>query len=126
MQDMTSETVLVVCNESRLADELLEALFRNGVDAVGPVDSARMALAVATHGQPTLAVIANPPTGRRGAVELAQALERDWGIRSWILDDAVSERDKGASDLAWSANPRQIEGLRRVLGRADEIDAVCL
>ena len=65
-------------------------------------------------------------TGRRGAVELVQALERDWGIRSWILDDAVSERDKGASDLAWSANPRQIEGLRRVLGRADEIDAVCL
>ena len=126
MQDMTSETVLVVCNDSRLADELLEALFRNGVDAVGPVDSARMALAVATHAQPTLAVIANPPTGRRGAVELAQALERDWGIRSWILDDAVSERDKGASDLAWSANPRQIEGLRRVLGRADEIDAVCL
>ncbi len=126
MQDMTSETVLVVCNDSKLADELLEALFRNGVDAVGPVDSARMALAVATHAQPTLAVIANPPTGRRGAVELAQALERDWGIRSWILDDAVSERDKGASDLAWSANPRQIEGLRRVLGRADEIDAVCL
>lgn len=126
MQDMTSETVLVVCNDSKLADELLEALFRNGVDAVGPVESARMALAVATHAQPTLAVIANPPTGWRGAVELAQALERDWGIRSWILDDAVSERDKRPSDLAWSANPRQIEGLRRVLGRADEIDAVCL
>jgi hypothetical protein len=126
MPDMTSETVLVVCNDSALADELLESLFRNGVNAVGPVDSARMALAIATHSQPTLAVIANPPTGRRGAVELAQVLERDWGIRSWILDDAVSERDRTAGDLAWAADPRQIEGLRRVLGRADEIDAVCL
>ncbi len=85
-----------------------------------------MALAIATHSQPTLAVIANPPTGRRGAVELAETLQRDWGIRSWILDDAVSERDTSAGDLAWSANPRQIEGLRRVLGRSDEIDAVCL
>ena len=126
MHDMTSETVLVVCSDAKLADHLLDSLFQNGVNAVGPVDSARMAIAVATNAQPTLAVIANPPTGRRGAVELAQALERDWGIRSWILDDAVWERDRTSGDLAWSANPRQIEGLRRVLGRSDEIDAVCL
>ncbi|WP_340645477.1 hypothetical protein [Phenylobacterium sp.] len=85
-----------------------------------------MALAIATHTQPTLAIIANPPTGRRGAVELAQTLKRDWGIKSWILDDAVSERDQSAGDLAWSAHPIQIESLRRVLGRPDEIDAVCL
>ena len=126
MHDITSETVLVVCSDSRLAEDILQSLFKGGVNAFGPVDSARMALAIATHSQPTLAVIANPPTGRRGAVELAQALERDWGIRSWILDDAVSERDKTAGDLAWSANPRQIEGLRRVLGRSDEIDAVVI
>lgn len=126
MQDIGSETVLVVCSDASLADDLLQRLYQNGVNAVGPVDSARMAIAIATHGQPTLAVIANPPTGRRGAVELAQALERDWGIRSWILDDAVSERDTTSGDLAWSADPRQIEALRRVLGRSDEIDAVCL
>lgn len=126
MHDMTKETVLVVCSDSVIAEDLLHSLFQGGVNAVGPVDSARMALALVTQNQPTLAVIAKPPTGRRGAVELAQALERDWGVRSWILDDAVSERDSSAGDLAWSAEPGQIEGLRRVLGRSDEIDAVCL
>ncbi len=115
MHDHTKDTVMVVCDDERYAADLLARLFDGGYSAVGPVPSAGVALAVVAHAYPTLAIVANPPTGRRGARELAVMLMRDWGIRSLILEGAGGSANC-ETDQDWRPRPDQILRLGQVLG----------
>ncbi|MET3528032.1 hypothetical protein ABID41_003150 [Phenylobacterium koreense] len=100
---MSSEAVLLICSNEAASVELLERLSTNGHGVVGPAADARMAPAMAAQHPVTIALVASPPTGRRGAVELAQALKRDWDIGSIILPDVEGGRQTGAN-----ANGRRV------------------
>lgn len=104
---MSCETVLLVCSEEAASAEILHKLWDGGHNVVGPAANARMALAMAAQHPATVALVASPPTGRRDAVELAQALKRDWGIGSIILKDAETGLSMGGEG-EWAPRPNQV------------------
>lgn len=111
--------VLVICSDARYAYEVLGKLFDAGVNAVGPVSTAAMALAIAAQTSPSLAIVANPPTGRRNAAETARDLMRSFGVRSLILDEARTVvRPRPIFECAWAARSTQVTRLRAILGRS--------
>ena len=103
---MNAETVLLICSEESTSAELLSKLWGHGHGVVGPAENARMALAMAAQHPATIALVASAPTGRRSAVELAQALKRDWGIGSIILDNVEADEPR-AQARDWAPRPSQ-------------------
>lgn len=89
----------------------MSKLYDSGISAVGPIPSTGLALALAAVTLPTVALVASPPNGRRGATELARSLLRDWDIRSMVLCDG-DEPDEARS---WSPPAEQRRRLRRAL-----------
>lgn len=111
-----TDTVLLVCSDEERSRDILERLVGDGFSVVGPAPNAALALALAAQSAPTIALVARPPTGRRGAAELAGALMSQWGIGSVVLDEALDvglQIDDGAS---WAPRPGQRARLRRALG----------
>jgi hypothetical protein len=89
---------------------VLQRLYDAGLSAVGPVSTARLALAMTAVTFPTVALVASPPTGRRNATELAEVLLRDWNVKSLLL----CGQDSGQGD--WSPPDSQVASLRDALG----------
>jgi hypothetical protein len=105
--------VLVVCSDEEYAASIMAVLFDSGYSAVGPAQTAGAALAMAAQTMATVAVVAHPPTGKRGSRELAATLMRDWNIGSLILcDDGAAEEDDRAE---WVPHPEKVQGLRRLM-----------
>ncbi|MBS0331875.1 MAG: hypothetical protein JSS35_03850 [Proteobacteria bacterium] len=77
--------VLLICDEERLSGDILGRLHDAGIDARGPFPTARIALAMAGMAAPALVLVARPPTGRRGAGELAREMRELWGVESLLL-----------------------------------------
>jgi hypothetical protein len=113
------DTVLLVCNDRDESLPILERLFDNGFGVVGPVSTGAVAMAVAAQTYPTVAIIADAPTGRRTANELAGDLMATWGIRSLVLDRAQEPGSKTASANRWGLRPGQAARLRTVLSDQD-------
>ena len=109
------ETVLVICDDRNYSSEIMLRLSSEGMNSIGPVSTAGMALALAAQTRPTVAIVAGTPTGRRGGVELASKLLSDWGVHSWLIDGQGRETpDIPAGE--WAPPPEQIDRLRRALG----------
>lgn len=113
----STDTIMVVSDNAERAGSLLGHLFEAGFAALGPVPSARAALAIVAHGFPTLAIVADPPTGRRDAGALAETLMRNWGIHSLVLPAAWAGRPP-VNDAAWRARPDQVRRLMPILESA--------
>ena len=90
------ENVLLVCSTPETAESITARLDAMGLDFVGPVSRAASALCLAATTAPTVALIAETPTGRRGAEELASSLMANWGVGSVILQRALSASDARA------------------------------
>lgn len=105
------ETVLVVCSDADHSQKIMNQLYADGINSIGPVSTAGLALALAGQTQPTVAIVATPPTGRRGSAELADRLLANWGVPSWLMDE-----DHGEVALAWAPRPEQMERLALALG----------
>jgi hypothetical protein len=121
MNQEAAHTVLLVCESESLTAEILGRLFEAGVNVVGPVHSASMALAMAAQAAPTMAIVASPPSGRRKASELAHDLMRTWGIRSLVFDEAADVEAREAQE--WDAPHEQIAHIRRALEGAGRLGA---
>ncbi len=106
------ETVLVVCSDGNYSSEIIQCLHAGGMNSVGPVSTAGLALALAGQTAPTIAIVASPPTGRRGGAELAARLLDTWGVRSWLMDQP---HEDAAPD--WAPRREQMERLAHILGR---------
>lgn len=105
------ETVLVICDDQNYSSEIIRRLSCEGMNSIGPVSTAGMALALAAQTSPTVAIVAGAPTGRRGGPELASKLLSDWGVRSWLIDAQGGEVSASACD--WAPPPEQMDRLRR-------------
>ena len=123
MFDPGNGAILLVCDDEERTRDILARLFDEGYSVVGPATTASLALALTAQTGPSLALIARPPTGRRGALELAQELMRTWGVRSVVLDDAYDRPEKATSNVFWAPAEDQLNQMHRVLGVPGE-DAV--
>ena len=108
------ETVLVICDDLNYSSEIIRRLSFEGMNSMGPVSTAGMALALTAQTKPTVAIVAGTPTGRRGGAELASKLLSDWGVHTWLVDAQGREAsDVSAGD--WAPPPEQMDRLRRAL-----------
>jgi hypothetical protein len=94
----------------------LAKLVDSGASVVGPASTARLSLALAAVTAPTLAVVARPPTGERGATELARTLMREWGIPSVILCEG-----EAATSPNWAPSSEQLESLKLAMGGSSAV-----
>jgi DNA-binding NarL/FixJ family response regulator len=108
---MQSSTVIVASQRR----ELVAALSEAGINVLGPVTTASLALILASHGPADLALIDDQLAGRRTGAELADALYETWGVRSVMLDDLSGEGRPGALAARWAASDDEAEPLRRAL-----------
>lgn len=111
MSSYATDTVVVICDVETEAARIMSRFYEAGISAIGPVATAGLALALVAQAQPTLALIASPPTGRRNAQELARTLKHTWNIGSVILG-AVDP----ASDAEWAPRPNQLARVSAALG----------
>lgn len=109
-----TDTILLICGDDIDAGPLMAGLHRAQMGVVGPIQTARMALALTAQTPPTLALLAGEPTGERKAPELAQALMNTWGVRSMLLDPHAHETHRAAD---WRAPDHQVARVRSALGR---------
>lgn len=115
MIDHDKETILLICGDEADAATIMTDLYKADIRVVGPIHTARMALAMAAQTGPTLALLAGQPTGERKAAELAQAMMSTWGVRSMLLDPNDHDAHE-ASD--WRAPDHQVALVRRALAQA--------
>lgn len=113
-EELRDHTIIVICGSAVCAEQILSSLFEADVRAVGPASTARLALTLAAVTSPTLALIAEPPTGARGSTALAQALAETWGIPSLILHRRGSPAEE-ALEQDWAPSPHQISSLYRAI-----------
>lgn len=81
-------TVLVVRKSPEIPDPLVEILTDAGLNVLGPVDTARAALAITAQAGADLALVAPELAGRRNGEELARCLEDTWGVPAVLLPNA--------------------------------------
>jgi len=112
MSDHDKETILFICGDDIDAATIMTDLYDADIRVVGPIHTARMALAMAAQTGPTLALVAGQPTGERKAPELAQALMSTWGVRSMLLDPTEHDAHE-TSD--WRAPDHQVAPIRLAL-----------
>lgn len=86
----TGSTVLVMCADEAQAADLLRQLYDAGVNAVGPVTTAKMALMLTAQAAPTDAILAGPTTGETDVLELAEVLTGTWGVRCVLIPTRAS------------------------------------
>ena len=99
MSSCEVETILVVCADPEKAAEILQRLHDGGANAVGPVSTAGLALALAAQVTPRSAILAGETTGRRRADDLARELTTLWGVDCYVLPPTGgSELDEPIAD----------------------------
>jgi len=111
-----SSLVILVCSDGALAKHLLEKFYHGGINVVGPAVSASTALALAALKGPSLAIIADPPAGKRNALVLADELDRGWGVKSIILEGAMPKDERASRYEPWAPRWSEIQRIRSVLG----------
>lgn len=80
-----SATVMVVRKSPTVPDRLVEILTDSGHNVLGPVCTAKQALAIAAQHPADVALIEAELAGRRSGLELARELEATWGVRALML-----------------------------------------
>jgi DNA-binding response OmpR family regulator len=80
-------TVLVAHHSASYLDGLVAHLSDQGYHVLGPVQTAKMALALAAIAPPALAVVGRRLGGRRDGAALAEALRETWGVPSVLVDE---------------------------------------
>lgn len=119
--EVSSDTILLVCGSEAVSVDILGKLYDNGINVVGPAANASYALAMAAQIFPTIALMASPPLGRRNAVQLAEELNRTWGIPSLVLERATGgEYADVAAD--WRAPTERVAHIRRALAGHAPLD----
>jgi DNA-binding NarL/FixJ family response regulator len=117
MNEPHLDTVLIVSNDEVYSHSLIGELQDLGINVVGPVSRANMALALAAQTPPDLAIVAQPLTGRRDAEELARELHATWGVRSLVLGAALADGGAEAGERPWLPGPDELTHLRAILDR---------
>lgn len=84
---MPERTVLVAHHSASYLDGLVAHLSDQGYHVLGPVRTARMALALAAIAPAAVAVVGRRLAGRRDGPTLAEALHETWGVPSLIVDE---------------------------------------
>lgn len=114
MTDHDKETILLVCDDEANAAAIMTTLYDADIRVVGPIQTARMALAMAAQTGPTLALLAGQPTGERKGPELARALMSTWGVRTMLLDPADHDAHQA---FDWRAPDHQVARVRGALAQ---------
>jgi len=109
-----ADTVVVACSTPSSSEKIVGILSDFGFSVVGPVDSARMALALAAQTPLTLAVVGSKLTGRRDGPTLARELMKTWGVRSVLVED-----DEALDDADWRAEDPLAARVRLALSQAE-------
>lgn len=115
MNDDVNQTILLICDDERRATRLITALDEADIPVIGPFTTAGLALAVAAHAGPTIALLASETTGRRSAAELAESLHANWGVRSMLLDESAHD---AVETVGWRAPDGQVALIRQALNKA--------
>jgi len=113
MPDTDKETVLLICGDAD-AERVMADLYEAQIRVIGPIQTARMALAMTAQTDATLALLVGEPTGERKTPQLAKTLLDTWGVRSMLLDEA---EHLALGEVAWRAPDAQVARIRRVLSR---------
>jgi hypothetical protein len=115
MPEVTAaDTVVVACAAPGSSEKIVGILSDFGFSVVGPVDSARMALALAAQTPLTLAVVGSQLSGRRDGPTLARELLDTWGVRSVLLDEEETH-----AEADWRAADPIAARVRRALSEAE-------
>lgn len=109
-----ADTVVVACAAAESSEKIVGILSDFGFSVVGPVDSARMALALAAQTPLTLAVVGSKLTGRRDGPTLARELMKTWGVRSVMV-----ESGEEVEDADWRAEDPLAARVRLALSEAE-------
>ena len=110
-----ADTVVVACASPGSSERIVGLLSDAGFSVVGPVDTARMALALAAQTPFSLAVVGSKLAGRRDGATLAKELMTTWGVRSIMVDGEADDAD-------WSADCDLSAQVRKALSQ-DELTA---
>lgn len=78
-------TVLVARISTETPDPVVELLTDAGINVIGPVDRAAVALSLAAQMPVDFAVVGAELAGRRSGAELADCLRETWGVPSVVL-----------------------------------------
>lgn len=119
MASSEMETILVVCADPEKSAQILQRLHDGGANAIGPVDTAGLALTLAAQSGPRSAILAGETTGRRDAAALARELATVWGVDCYIVpapDGPATDLGAGAVLEGDLANERRAPHLRALLG----------
>lgn len=108
MSSCENEIILVVCGDAQRSTEILQRLHEGGANALGPVSTAGLALALTAQVTPRSAILVGQTTGRRSAEELARELSSLWGVECYVLSHEDNPAE-GPSDIG------RIAALQRVL-----------
>ena len=111
MGSCENEIILVVCADAERSTEILQRLHDGGANALGPVATAGLALALAAQVTPRSAILVGQTTGRRDACELARELSALWGVECYVLP----HEDDPAGALEGSPEPGRVATLRQIL-----------
>jgi len=115
MHDTDKETILLICSDAAEASRIMAALYDAQVRVIGPIHTARMALAMTAQTNATLALLASEPTGERKSAQLAKTLLDTWGVRSMLLDET---EHAALGDTPWRAPETQVARIRQALSRS--------
>lgn len=85
MTNTPSSPVLLICADEDTATDVLQRLYERGISVVGPAATARLAMALAGQTFARSAIMVGETAGRRTAAQLAEELQRTWGIECVCL-----------------------------------------
>lgn len=104
MHDIDKETVLLICGDATDAARIMTRLYDAQIRVIGPIQTARMALAMTAQTGATVALLAGEPLGERKTPQLAEALMETWGVRSMLVDET---EHAALGDVTWRAPDAQ-------------------
>jgi len=87
---MWGRTILVAHTDPSYLEKIVPRLVERGFHVVGPVSTARMALALATLTPVSLALVGEKLAGVRDGRAVARALRSAWGVPSILVRDSAA------------------------------------
>lgn len=86
---MWGRTILVAHTDPAYLERIVPRLVERGFHVVGPANTARVALALATQTPVNLALVGEKLAGVRDGRAVARALRSAWGIPSILVRDSA-------------------------------------